>query len=436
MEITTKHPEYSERIVQWGNNALAIKGEMFIKEEGERFLPKTQGMVKNDAAGKQYLSYKLRARFFDISAQAQSALLGLAFEKPAAGNPDNIFALSGESDATYAVRILREIIIKGRVIAIADVHDDAAAVTLYHAETMINWGYDLTGKLTFAVFEEEVPENPSDPLSHDKMKVYRLWEMLDGRAQVTLYGDDSVVIGDTVLTALDYLPIVIFGSIDLSPKCDPIPLSPIVECAVSAYRISADYMQALFMAAQPTPTVNGITESQWDKMIEQGIGSSALWWLGDEGTAQFLEVSGVGIEALRLAITDELKHAESHAVRLTQNDSGVESAAAMAIRSASQHATLYGMIRTLEEGVDRMNEILSQRNNLGAPEPFKITADFTPQFASSQIITALNNAVSQMNVPKSILYQTLRQMKLTEKTDDELDAELDAAGGLPGIIET
>jgi len=435
--INTHHTQYDEFLPLWKKASDFIAGEEAVKAEKTTYLPKPSGMAKNDNDGSQYAAYLQRARVYDLVNGAQSAMLGLAFEKQPEGNPDEEFSVLKEDDIDFSVTVLRELALKGRYIAIVDNYAKTGVdyrVAGYVAESMINWKVDTDGQLTLAVFEEEVlVDDPEDPYSHETQSQFRVYSLEGNSYTIKLYDEEGEQLRLSesqldVTVPRDSLDIVVFGSINLTGDCDPVPLAALVNCSIALYQLSADYRHALYMAAQPTPWVKGITKEQWELLLEQGIGSSALWWLGDEGEAQFLETSGSSINSLRQAMQDEFKIAENHAVLLTQQEGGIESAASMAMRAASQHATLHTIIRSLEEGINRLHEIIKERGG-GAAKDFAVKADFTPQYANAQMVAAVSNAVGLSTVPQSVLFNLLRQAKATEKTDEELMDEISTTGG-------
>jgi len=416
----------------WEKCETFLKGEEAVKAAGIAYLPKTSGMEKAAAGVQYYEAYKSRARVFDLASQSLNALLGLVLEKLPEGNPDRIFTSNGETDIDFSAHILRELFAKGRYILVEDYVEGTDILTSgYAAESFINWKMDAAGALTLAVFKEDIVA--SGGFSHTADTQYRVYTLQSGSYTVELFDEkggnlpvNGEATGEVLLTVpRDALPITVIGSIDLSPDCDPIPLLPIVNCALSAYQLSADYKHSLFLVAQPTPWVKGINEKAWENIHAQGGGSAALWWLGDEGETGYLEVAGGGIDSLRQALTDELKQAESHSVRLTQQDSGnVESGSSLTVRAHAQHATIHTIIRALEHGIAAAWETMVSRSSTAAADAFRIQADFSPLQASAQMLTAMSNAVGQTTIPQTVLFEALRKFKLTERTDEELLADL------------
>lgn len=426
MSIKTRHPDYDKFFPRWQKTEDFLDGQDSVKKRGELYLPKTSGMVKaGDDGTRQYNAYKHRARVPAIVEQALTGIIGLMFEKDPLGISDEVISNSGLNNTQLARDVMRDAASKGRSILVVD----AAAtggnpyVTRYPAECMINWKVDEENpnKLTLAVFEEKV--STGDEYSHETEFQYRKYHLVDGAVVVEVYSQSEEFI-DSNVVSLDELPIICIGSIDTSPACDPVPLLPIADCAEAIYQLSADYRHALFLSAQPTPWVSGLQKEQWDTIKEQGIGSSALWWLGDTGATGYLESSGGGIGAIKQAITDELTQAESLAVRVAKSGSGVEAAKTVEMRAMTQHASVYTLADSVSIGITEAQRIRASWAGLAEPEPFDIRTEFSNADAWLAMFNPLNAAINAGNAPRSMLFELLRKAELTQLTDDELDTAI------------
>ncbi|MFD2439752.1 DUF4055 domain-containing protein [Paracoccus kondratievae] len=156
--------------------------------------------------------------------------------------------------------------------------------------------------------------------------------------------------------ALDFLPFVFVGSLDLTPEPDDVPLYGLAKLAVRAYRLDADRTWALHMTSEPTPWVNGFNDAQQaaeDGLLPQGLGSAALWVLPEGAEAGYLEFSGPGLSAQAAAIDDTLDRAAQFGAQVIQQGSSAESGEALKLRAASQTATLTTISQTVAAGLER-----------------------------------------------------------------------------------
>lgn len=437
MPITTVHPEYSEVSPRWRLMSDALSDEDKIKSRGTLYLPKTGGMAKGKNGDARYETYKDRARFPEITSQALTATIGLVFEKDPIGATDEIITNTEQTNLQLARDVVRQVASKGRSILVVDSKTEEEGggvpyITQYSAESLINWKVSSRhpSELEMAVFAENVDVS-TDEYGHDFDRVYRKYKRIDSGISVTLWDKEGALIDAERIISIDTMPIIPVGSIDLTPRIDPIPLLPIARCALGYYRKSANFEQALHLSAQPTPWVKGITAAQYEELRAIGTGAAALWYLGSDsiGEAGFLEFSGDGVDKTEAAMLGELKQAESYAIRLTQQAEGTESGAAIAMRAATQHASVYSIADAVSIGIARAQRIRAKWAGVPEAGDFALRTEFTENYSGEQMINALNSAVNSNNAPRSALFEAIRKSGLSESTDDEMVREIENSGG-------
>ncbi len=422
------HSDYSKRLPQWARVRDAVDGQDAVQGKGVVYLPKTSGMVKNDKDGQQYDSYKGRARFYDITQNAENGILGLVFSKPPEIDipVDEVVTIDGKTITELAKSQVRESLETGRGIMVVDAPEGGGDpyITEYDCEALIDWAVDDRdkSKLIAAKFTEQAYED-SDVYKSEPKEQIREYRLIDGKPVVRVLDEHENLIGAEIKLPGDKLPIFFAGSVDTSPAIDPIPLLPIANAAIAIYKQSADYLHGLFMLSQATPWVRGINEDQWKLMLEQGTGSSALWWLGDEGEAGLLEKTGNGTAESRQAMIDEKELARSYAVEFTEKG-GIESAEALRIRAASQHATIYTVMDSVSSAIVQAVTCMAQWGGKSGDVVFTLEADFSAGAASDTMLNSINTAISSNILPLEIAFNYARQVGWTEKTDDELRAAI------------
>ena len=225
------------------------------------------------------------------------------------------------------------------------------------------------------------------------------------------------------------MPIEIVGSIDLLPPCDPIPIYPVALCSFGYYIKSASYEHAMYLSCSPTPWIKGVSAEQYEANRLQGVGPTSFMYLGDDNPYAelgYLVPSSMGMEEMREAMTAELKQAETYAVRLTQSGSGgAEAAAALQIRAATQHASIYSVADATSLAITRAKIKLAKWKGSAEPEDFRLRTDFDQTAASEQMITALNNAINSQNAPKSVIFEAYRRAGLSEDDNETMQNEID-----------
>lgn len=430
MPIDTQHPQYNRFIKRWKKMDDALADEIQVKEKGEEYLKKTYGMQVNDPDGKDYENYKDRARFPEITTQGLTGMMGLIFEKEPVGVADDIITNTGQNNLRLARDVMRAVGSKGRDILVVDAPPAANGggepfIARYAAESLINWKVDEKNAalITLAVFEESANLDDGDEYSHETEKTYRQYKRLEsGKYEVSRLNEEGGIIEEAVTLPLNECPIICAGSIDTSPACDPLPLLPVALCAFAFYRKSATYENALQQVGEPTPWVKGVSEELYKAILAQGIGASSLWHLGNDPNAQtgMLETSGNGIPALEKALDNELQQAETYAVRLTQTTDGTESAAAIGMRAATQHATIYSVADSVSIAINRAQKIRAKWAGVSEPDDFVLEVEVDQEYAGEQMINALNGAINAGNSPIEPMFEAIRKAGLSEMDNEEM----------------
>lgn len=438
MPINTQHPEFIAFSKQWKRSSDALKMQDHIHSLGTEYLPKTRGMEDNDADGKRYEAYKSLARFPDITSQALTGTVGLVFESDPVGDSDEVITNTGQTNKALARDVVRNVVSKGRDILVVDAPENGGTpyIVRYPAESLINWKLEdgNAGALKLAVFREEVGADDTDEYGHDTTIVYRKYRRVDSRYEVSLWTEKGEQIGETSVLPVDEMPIVIIGSINLTPDCDPVPILPVANCAFAYYRASASYKYSIDLCCHPTLALKGYEEDDFQKVIKTGLGGGAAIPVPEDGDAFFLETEGKGIERARTDMQDELEQAETYAVRLTQKTDNAESGRAMAIRASAQHASIYSIADAVGIGVTRAMQIRAKWGGISEPEPFRLRTEFTQEYAGEQMINALNSAVNSSNAPRSALFEAIRRSGLSDKTDEDMMREIETDNGDGGDL--
>jgi len=206
-------------------------------------------------------------------------------------------------------------------------------------------------------------------------------------------------------------------------------------CAIAADQLSSDYLGSITVNGSPTPYQAGGSFEQYDANRKAGIGTGSFMYVPEGGSLAYLETSGNDHESARNAMKDELKQAETYAVRLTQSGEQAESGTAIARRAASQHASIYTIADSVSIAITRAQEMRDQWNATPASEPFKLDATVDEELAAAQMITAMNNATNSGNAPRSAMFNLLRQAKLSQLTDEEMIDEINTQSVTSGDID-
>jgi predicted transcriptional regulator len=418
--------EYTSYLPRWKRAAdVTLGGQDVVRAAGKTYLDPTSGMDNNWHSGGQahYERYKSRARLPDIAADSLSGAMGILFTEPPEGNIDEIVGASGQSLFELSREVCRQIYTKGRHILLVDSEKGSSdfRISQYSAERLVDWKVDSFNKrkLTSVTLSEgEI----------DDKEIFRRYEIRDSSVDIFIIDEDENIIDQIgMLSAISEIPIVIQGSIDISPEIDPIPVEPIVLAALAYYRNSADHEQLLHSVAQPTAWVK-TDEYLYENILNMGLGVGALLNLGlvPESACGFLEMSGAGEEALRAKKDHELKQAESYAMKLTQDSGGgVESYKSIQLRAAMQKATISGIADSVSMGINKCLEFMAILSNSRQIEEFRINPMMDQTQAEATMLGAINTAVMAGNMPRSLLLEYAEKTKMTSKTVEQLQEEID-----------
>ena len=439
MPVTTEHPDYTKFKTRWTEMDDALDEQDTIKARGETYLPRTSGMVnkdgKNPSGDERYTAYKQRARFPGIARQTLTGIVGLMFEKDPYGISDEPVTITGQKNLDLARDVTRDVGSYGRSVLLVDAPTEGGEpfIARYHPASLINWKVEKgnPAALTLVVLEEKWEAESDDEFSHETVARYRVYRKNGNVVSIIVYDENGAVVEEErILSGITAIPVIAIGSISVDPGCDPVPLLPVKDAAISIYQVSADLRQDLYMTGQKQPYMAGCSAEQYNANLEKGYGAGSCWYLGDQdGKAGLIESEGSAYADMSAERTHELEQAATYAVRMTQKTENAESGRALQIRAAAQHASIYTMADSISLGLRVALGLRAQWAGKKAPEDFIIRTEFTNEEAADQMINALNTAVNSGNAPRSAMFEAIRRSGLSEKTDDEMIAEIEASGG-------
>lgn len=453
MSVTTQHPEYIAAVADWQLMADALNGDRAVKARGTLYLPKTAGMIEAEAmstdpaaAGALYQAYKERAEYPLWVKDALRTMMGMVSRlEPEISLPPRMESMlsavtsDGFGPQHLFLRVCAALLVKGRFVLLCDIDDSGRPyIATYDAESAINWRESSIGgrqDLIMAVLQESRDDPGNDEFSHQTETVYRVLSLTDFGCRVRLLNESGAPIEDEALLGksgpdqmvpLDFLPLVFAGSTANSPKVDEIPLLTMARAALTYYRLSADYYQSMHYTAHPQPVVKGLDDA--DLRV---TGPMAAWTLPPDGDAFYLEFTGAGVEKTHEAMQDQRNAALEAGARVIDTQQQ-ESGDARRARQDDQHATLHGVVMQSAAAVEQSFRYLAEwmGENLG-DVAFRVVPKFSAETVDSAMLQIVGNLVLAGEIPRQVLYGSLRKASLTELSDDELDALRDV-GQLPG----
>lgn len=471
--LESRHPQYSDFVLDWEQLRDTYRGERCVKDRGTRYLPMTSGMIEDGAdksaeslGAKAYRAYKTRAVFPEVVGEAVEAMLGVMHHKPptielpAKMEPLREKATTrGESLAMLLRRINEEQLVTGRLGLLLDVPKnnplaELPHVALYKAEHVTNWdeGDEDNGhpdSLNLVVIDERGPKRTS-AFEWEEVERYRVLVLGDvqeneqpggGVYSCGVFEEGSEFDASELLVpsirgkTLDRIPFVFVNTKDVVPEPDDGPLLGLSNLALAIYRGEADYRQALFMQGQDTLVTIGATGG--DDENGRRMGANAEIALPQGGDAKFIGVDSQGLPEMRSALENDYERAESKSKGLIESvGRAAESGEALHVRVAARTASLNQIALT---GAFALQELLRMAATwIGAnPDEVIVTPnlDFVDDHLEGSNLVAFLTAKT-LGAPWSLqsIHELMQARGLTEKTwEEELEQlQIEADEGLPG----
>lgn len=457
MAVTATHEQYAAMCDDWRMMEDALAGPRRIRLMGTVYLPKTSGMIEAeslarsdaspltpDEARKLYQGYRDRADYPMWVKDSLRTMIGLvARQEPEIVLPSQMEWMEQNATADgfglrqLFIRVVRALLTKGRKPLLIDIDTSGRPyIATYTAETAPNWRTDdVDGRqdLTLVVFKEKRLRDDSDEFDPQYDDVFRVLDLYEGRYRVRLMDQGGTVLEEEFPgysnsnRGLPYIPSVFAGTTDNSVDVDEIPLLTMAQSALIYYRLSADYYQSMHYTAHPQPWISGMNESDDIRVT----GPMAAWMLPKDSQAGYLEFTGAGIEATRLAMQDQ-RNAAAEAGAKVIDIGGQESGEARKARQNDQHSSLYSVCVTAAEAIEQALKYAADWMGRDPDEVvFKVEPEFTQQEVDAAMLTILHNIVLSSSAPKEVLFDALRKSGFTERSDEELEAMVDSAGPVP-----
>lgn len=432
--VGTIHSDYIRRQVQWARIRDALEGSDEIKENGEAYLPRPDGMTQ--AA---YDAYKARAHFYSVAERTLRGMSGMVFrhaakfELPSRLEPLREAATTdGHSLEVMAENVVNEVLSIGRYGILVDYPTGNTSATsipylaTYTGENITDWKVQLIDGLRtltrlvlrddFDADDEDVNDSAEQRLelviNEDGNYEVRRW-IAAGANKSTSKDQKSVFVmtDATVPTVggkpLKRIPFVFINPYDLRPEIEKPPMLDLVDVNVALYRNSADYEHALFLTSQPTPWVSGsITEENKPTQI----GSGAFWILPEGAQAGMLEFAGPGIQAMERAMEakkDELASLGARMINEGRNRNEASDTARM--RGKGELSLLTNVVNMAEAGIERALRIAAEWVT-GRPDDVevKLNRDWVETKMDSGSLTALVKAWQAGAMSHQTLYENLQ----------------------------
>jgi len=447
MSIQTTHPLYTQIQATWKLCRDAAAGETRVKENGTLYLPKPAGM--NDA---EYQAYKLRSRFFGGPSRTIDGMLGQLFRKPPILSGAQVttdprkgergegcfesITPEGMSLKALARYTAKELLTTGRFGLLADLPAPTGPGALsylapYEAESILSWeSRRIQGKLTLVslVLQEQNWCKGADTSKPDEFSLvtYRrhlgLSEQPDGSFEYfqqrytqdlenpERWNSEPPIYPEVRGQRLGYIPFVLFGT-DRGYAPGKPPILEVCHAAMSYYRSSADYENALYFAGNPTPIATGVDVNQAEPLR---MGSSQFNAYASPETKVFLlELNGKSVTELRENLHDKKAEIALLGLRMLEAPKLTsESAANQAMRQEGEKCYLATLADEIGEGLSLALAYWSELSALNWAPQIELNQDYRPGQMPISEAVQLAGLVESGYFPHSAYISTLKKGEL------------------------
>lgn len=462
------HPDYVYWADKWRMIRDAEIGEVEVKRQGVKYLPKLQG---HDAG--QYTSYLHRAVFFNMTSKTLNALYGTMFRRnPKASLPKNLTKLSkrfskdGMSLHLTAKTAAKEVLSVGRYGMLVDAAADgrgSAYVACYTAENIMDWQLEeIRGEWKFSrVVLREISYNRERTVSPyeytSRYRVLVLNDLGDGtyvyeqhvyedthmRGVPDLHGlADDIIIPTVRGEVLDYIPFQIIGPFTNHPDVQKPPILDIVTLNFSHYLSYAQLEQGRFYTANPVYTVSfgGGTDGSTP---EYYVGPDVVWELGKDGRAGILEFTGHGLNSLENALSQKEAQIAAIGGRLMSSTStgAAESDNSLRLKEQNEQTLLLNIADTMDEAFSSVLRWWADWNNASAPVidkiAFEVNRDFLLKDISAREFRAIHQMYADGIIPVEVVYEYLHKAEVIPEWMDfeEFRSMLEDSKQFPNMVD-
>lgn len=356
---------------------------------------------------------------------------------------------------TLYLRVVRGVLLKGRVPLVLDIHDDQIKIVEYKAESLIDWeAMDVSSDSSlfkYAIFKDVINNESYDPFDSNSQRYFDVYyhHYLDNgvyRVKKITITDSDVEPIEEIITplykgkTLSFIPILAIGAIDNTPDVDAIPLVGIANCTTAIYDLSCMLKHAEKTSAVPTMYITGVNPEDAPTVTGAGVCIVLPDYTSKVG---YTITDTSAMTHIKNRMADYYMQAqELGASLLGSSKQGSESGEALRLRQASSTATVKSIVVNVGEGFTRLLNMIAEW--IGEPkessfEPnrefstFALTANDTIALVQTWQAGAISHSTLLENFRKSGMLkagETVEEEKSTLKEPDEKYVEL---GGNPGV---
>ena len=435
---------------QFGMIRDCLDGEDAIKDQGQAYVPKPDGMSPQN-----YTHYLDRGCFYGAPEMTLRALVGLALRKdPVVSLPPRLEPMrlnATHESAPMSILIedmVREVMSLGRFGILLDFPaDQTTAITVPHistfkAETIEDYetsfvdGRKMLTRVHLASDESfENADVTYELILEDTIYKFRRFIRDENKERVDV-GDE--IIPTVNGRALPFIPFVMVSHEGLRPDHVTPPFLSLCQVALSHFKNSCDREHAIYLTASPTPWVAGSIPA--DKVPTQ-IGAGTIWTLPEGTEVGMLEFQGHGVAAQRELMEEKVDTMATLGARMlsvTMNRNETIDTATQ--RTRSELALLHGVVVSVETALNRLLRLAAEwvgddpdEASVSLSRDF-IEATMEPKMIEQQMKLYLSGVISRASLHENL--QKGEIVRADRSWQDEKDMIDEDGGDISPIIGT
>jgi hypothetical protein len=423
-----------------------ISGEDAVKDQGQLYVPKPDGMTTAN-----YQHYLDRACFYGAPEMTLRALVGLALRKdPVINLPPRLEAM--RLNATYenapmqvlVEDMVREVASMGRFGILLDFPVEGTTantvphISTFRAENIEDFDTAYVGgrKVLTRVHLSSDETHEGAAITYElilEAGVYQFRRFVQDQHKNRVDVDENhipLVNGQP----LDFIPFVMVSHEGLRPEDVTPPFLSLCKVAISHFKNSADREHAIFLTASPTPWVAGSLTA--DKVPTQ-IGAGAVWVLPEGAEVGMLEFQGSGVAAMKEK-SETMISLGARMLSSTVNRN--ETLGTATQRTRSELALLHGVVVSVEAGLNRLLRLAAE---WVGDDPDEATVTLSRDFIESSMEPKMIEQQMKLYlsgiISRATLHENLQKgeiVRADRSWEDEKDMIEEDGGDITAIIGT
>ncbi len=436
-------PRHDRRMQDYYLIRDCLEGERQIKDQGELYTPKPDGMSSTN-----YQHYIDRGSFYGAPEMTLRALVGLALRKdpvirlPSRLEPMRLRATNDKAPLQVLIEdMVREVTSMGRFGLMLDFpRAGTTAITTPHfvtwtAETIADWDTQYVNgqkELTRVVLVSDEDFDGADVFVELVLEdtIYKIRRFIrEGQPE------RRVDIGDEIIPtingkALNYIPFLMVSHESLRPSDVKPPLLDLCNLAISHFKNSCDREHAIFLSGSPTPWIAGSVPID---RVPKAIGSGTVWNLPEGTQVGMLEYTGAGVASMKELMQEKIDMMATLGARmLSVNMNRNETIDTATQRTRSELSLLHSTVVMVEAALTRLLRLAAEWL---AASPDDVSVSFSRDFIEIAMEPKMVEAQLKLwqggMISRATLYENLQRGEIARADrpwEDEKDM-IDEEGG-------